>query len=173
MEEHSAPTVRATIRAGRITLNAWTPWLITGGPARVHLDRALRAGIALADLTMLAPGEIGVEWVPEEAGTREAERVLLRWAAGIGHTRVWLPDRVEDLKPVPPEGRARVTCPTCASRFRDSGRRFWEGVRESGWFPGGCPGCGGSLPEWTVAPAPTPAPTAQQTLTTGSPAPPT
>lgn len=32
----------AAIRSGRITLNAWMPWLVTGGPARVHLDRAVR-----------------------------------------------------------------------------------------------------------------------------------
>lgn len=151
MEDRPEPIVRATIRGGRITLNGWTPWLITGGPSRVHLDRAVRAGVVFADLTPLAPGELGIEWVPEEAATPEAERALLRWAAVVGHARVWLPDRVEDLAPVAPAGRARVTCPTCTSRFRDSGRRFWEGIRETGWFPGGCPVCGGSLPEWSVS----------------------
>jgi len=44
-----------------------------------------------------------------------------------------------------------VRCPTCTSVWADDSARFWTVVRESGHFPGFCPACGGSLPEWRLA----------------------
>ena len=43
-----------------------------------------------------------------------------------------------------------LECPTCGARWEDGCDSFWEGVRADGWFPGRCPACGGSLPEWWV-----------------------
>ncbi|MGI8729439.1 MAG: hypothetical protein ACR2LK_05530, partial [Solirubrobacteraceae bacterium] len=47
--------------------------------------------------------------------------------------------------------RVVVTCPTCTLRWEDQGPDFWGVVRDNGWFPGSCPACGGSLPEWIAA----------------------
>ena len=56
-----------------------------------------------------------------------------------------------ELEPPPPVGTASVRCPTCTSVWADDSARFWTVVRESGHFPGFCPACGGSLPEWRLA----------------------
>jgi len=77
--------------------------------------------------------------------------VLADWAALVGYRRLWLPDSVVELEPPPPVGTATVRCPTCTSVWADDSARFWTVVRESGHFPGFCPACGGSLPEWRLA----------------------
>lgn len=103
-------------------------------------------GAAIADLTRLGPGEILVEWINGE----DAD-ALLEWAQLVGHTRVWLPDRLVDLElTLVPEGRAEVECPTCGAHWSEGEPRFWANVRRWGYFPSFCLGCGGSLPEWSV-----------------------
>jgi hypothetical protein len=48
-----APFCRATLRGGRITLNAWEPGLVSGGPSRALLAELAEAGAVLADLTVI------------------------------------------------------------------------------------------------------------------------
>jgi hypothetical protein len=146
------PTCRATIRDGSITLNSWNPFLIRGGPIAGMLDGLADRGVVLADLHVLEDGsvrELIVDYVPAGSGSEESDEALIRWAVTVGYRRVWLPDRVvEQPDALPPVGEARVTCPTCGTRWRDTEPEFWELVRSSGCFPASCPACGGSLPEW-------------------------
>ena len=141
------PFVRATIAGGELTLNPPLHGTITGGPASMTLAR-LR-GVVLVDLRPAGDGEL-VAAVPPNAPPlhRAARRVLAAWAALVGYRRLWLADRVLELEPPPPIGTAAVRCPTCASQWADGAPGFWAMVRANGHFPGYCPACGGSLPEW-------------------------
>ena len=141
------PTCRATIRDGLVTLNRWTPGAVrprsrAGGLPHDH-RRARRP-----------PGR-----------GRRADRHA-RPAHAVGRRRRGrdpalgadrrLPPR---LAPAPRRRRStrwrrsaspRVDCPACGARWEDGSDSFWERVRADGWFPGRCPACGGSLPEWSV-----------------------
>jgi hypothetical protein len=144
--------LRATIADGRITLNPPLGGLILGGPASMTLARL--EGVAIVDLRKVGEDDDElVATVPPNAPPlgAAARRVLADWAALVGYGRLWLPDRVVDLEPPPPVGRASVRCPTCTSVWTDSSEAFWSRVRASGHFPGFCPACGGSLPEWRPA----------------------
>ena len=141
-----APTCRATIRDGLITLNPWHPALLGEGPAAAGF-RTLEA--ALADLR-LDEDELIVEPVPRAPWDEDAEEAILRWAPTVGYTRVWLPSRVVDFEAPAPLGRAIVDCPSCGAQWEDGSPNFWARVRANGWFPARCPACGGSLPEWST-----------------------
>ena len=144
--------LRATIADGEITLNPPLSGTITGGPASMTFARL--QGVAIVDLRFAgADGDEVVATVPPNAPRlpRAARRVLAAWAALVGYRRLWLPDSVVELEPPPPVGTASVRCPTCTSVRADDSARFWTVVRESGHFPGFCPACGGSLPEWRLA----------------------
>jgi hypothetical protein len=144
------PACRAAIRGTTVTLNRWSPGLAAGGPLKAGMGHV---EVALVDLhrdgrELIVEPVRGVPW------HEPAEEALLRWAARVGHRRVWLPARVVDLAEVLPDlGWASVTCPTCGALWEDGTVDFWEAVRRDGRFPGGCLACGGSLPEWDVAPA--------------------
>jgi hypothetical protein len=145
-----APTCRATIRDGRVTLNRWRPGLAGAGPEPAAL-RTVTA--ALADLRMSPDRELIVTPVARAPWTEAAEDAILRWAPTAGHRRVWLPNRVVDLdEALAAIGTAAVDCPTCSAHWEDGAVAFWGRVREDGWFPGTCLACGGSLPEWAVVP---------------------
>jgi hypothetical protein len=141
--------LRATIAGGEITLNPPLRGTITGGPASMTFARL--EGVAFVDLRHTgADDDELVATLPPNAPplTRGARRVLADWAALVGYERLWLPDEVLDLDPPPPVGRAIVRCPTCTSEWADESPAFWARVRASGHFPGYCPACSGSLPEW-------------------------
>jgi hypothetical protein len=145
------PACRATIRGTTVTLNRWSPGMAARGPLKAGL-RGVDA--ALADLHRDG-GELIVVPVRGVPWHERAEEALLRWAERVGHRRVWLPARVVDLGDgLPDLGWASVTCPACGAFWEDGTGDFWEAVRRDGWFPGHCLACGGSLPEWEVAPAP-------------------
>jgi len=143
--------LRATIADGEITLNPPLSGTITGGPASMTFAR-LR-GVAIVDLRFTGEHDREVvATVPPNAPRlpRAARRVVGDWAALVGYRRLWLPDSVVELEPPPPVGTASVRCPTCTSVWADDSARFWTVVRENGHFPGYCPACGGSLPEWRL-----------------------
>jgi hypothetical protein len=147
--------LRATIAHGELTLNPPLGGTIRGGPASMTFARL--DGVVLVDLRYAGEDddELVVTTPPNAPAIgRAARRVLTDWAALVGYRRVWLPDAVVDLEPPPPVGTATVRCPTCTSVWSDDSEGFWATVRENGHFPGYCPACGGSLPEWKpVAPA--------------------
>jgi hypothetical protein len=143
------PFLRATIAGGELTLNPLLNGTIRGGPASMTLAR-LR-GVVLVDLRPVGDecDEL-VAIVPPNAPPldRAARRLLAEWAALVGYRRLWLADRVVELEPPPPIGTAAVRCPTCSSEWADGSAGFWAMVRANCHFPGYCPACGGSLPEW-------------------------
>ena len=150
------PWARAVVRDGRITLNGWSPSLMTRGPARAVLLRSLPEGVVIADLTSdVRPDgreELIVRWVPDGRASDAARATVVGWAAVVGYRRVWLPDDVVDLGDAPSDaGRVATACPTCGAAWDDESPEFWLLVRSQGHFPGGCPICNGSLPEWTAA----------------------
>jgi len=144
--------LRATIAGGELTLNPPLAGTITGGPAAMTLARL--DGVVLVDLRHAGEDdEELVATVPPNAPamTGAARRLLTDWAALVGYRRLWLADRVVELEPPPPIGTATVRCPTCTSVWADDSEGFWAMVRRNGHFPGYCPACGGSLPEWRPA----------------------
>jgi hypothetical protein len=148
------PALRATIAGGRITLNPHLAGTILGGPAAMTFERL--EGVVLVDLAYAgADDDELVAIVPPNAPRvgRAARRALAEWAALVGHRRLWLPDRVLELEPPPPVGTVAARCPTCTSVWADDSPRFWATVRENGHFPGYCPACCASLPEWRPVPA--------------------
>jgi hypothetical protein len=77
---------------------------------------------------------------------------VLGWGELVGYRRVWLPEEVVDFGDGrSSEGCAVTTCPTCGSTWDDESHEFWLMVRGQGYFPGHCPICNGSLPEWEPA----------------------
>lgn len=156
------PTCRATVRGDSVTLNRWVPAMTARGPERAGLRR-VRA--ALADLhkdgdELIVVPVRGVPW------TDRAGRALVAWARLVGYRRVWLPGEVVTFDDEPAAiGPVAVRCPGCGAAWEDEGVTFWEHVRATGWFPGHCLACGGSLPEWTPVPARHPR-TARQRLAT-------
>jgi hypothetical protein len=155
------PTCRAAIRDGRVTLNRWSPRLFGPGPEPAGF-RTLQA--ALADLRV-EDDELIVTPVPRAPWSAAAEEAILRWAPTAGYRRIWLPDRVVTVQGPATLGHASVDCPSCGARWEDNSAPFWDRVLADGWFPGRCPACGGSLPEWSVTssaegvPCPRPTPT--------------
>ena len=147
------PWCRATLAAGAVTLNPWSPALIRGGPAAMSLERLAERGVALADLFAEGdPGdeELFVRYVAR-LRTDESDATLLDWARTVGYLRVWFPDRVVDLDPCEARrGLAETTCTTCGLEWRDDTDAFWNCVLTGGAFPGSCLACGASLPEWRV-----------------------
>ena len=148
----STPWARAVVRDGRVTLTAWTHSLMSGGPVRALLQ-GLSTGVAIADLTS-EPSDDGrdelvVRWIPAGRTSEQAAAALLRWAERVGYRRVWLPDAVVDFSDaLPTGGRVESRCATCGACWDDESPEFWTMVRKQGCFPGHCPICNGSLPEW-------------------------
>src|SRR3954447_23316403 len=85
--------LRATIAAGRITLNPPLRGTITGGPASMTLARL--EGVVLVDLRHSgADGDELVATVPTNAPpiTTAARRTLADWAAVVGYPRLRVAD---------------------------------------------------------------------------------
>lgn len=151
------PDFRAVVRRGTVRLVEWFPYLADGGPLGNLLRLRARAGVAVADLTVLRDDEgLADELVVTfHAGDTPAARVtLLGWAAAIGYRRAWLPGEVVDLEPCG-GGPARTRCEACRMEWVDDAPGFWLAARHSGRFPTQCPLCGHDLPQWGHWPATT------------------
>ena len=146
------PDFRATIRReGTLRLTNWMPWLVAGGPLYTLLEARGRAGVAIADLTVIRDDNlVAVEVIVEfRCGGLDEHRVALRdWAAHVGYHRVWFDGEIVDLDPSP-GGAAQTRCTGCRARLADDGPSFWGFVRRHGAFPTACMLCGSDLPQWT------------------------
>jgi hypothetical protein len=155
-DQRQQPRFRAVIVRGRLLVRGWADWMARGG-ALGNMFRGLeRRGVVVADLILLGDQEeeIVVRFLAAGPKQAEAEEILIKWAGHLGYRRLWLPDRVVDIRDgaiVP--GTASVRCPTCRSDWSDSNPEFWIEVRDGGTFPTSCPLCGGELPQWAVKPA--------------------
>ena len=146
------PDFRATVpRSGAVRLVHWGPWLQSTGPAYTRMDARDRAGVGIADLTVVRDDEGTASEVIVEfhSGGGDMHRAaLIDWADTLGYTRVWFDGELVDLEPTA-GGRVTTRCSGCGQKFVD-GRsgRFWHHVRHSGAFPTGCSLCGSDLPQW-------------------------
>jgi hypothetical protein len=145
------PDYRLCVRRGTVRAIDWTPWLAAGGPMAMLLAARGRAGVAIADLTVVRDGDIVIEAIVRflTGDGADARAAIAGWARDVGYRRLWLPDDLLEL-PGPAEGTAETRCSGCAARFADEAPGFWASVRASGRFPAMCPLCGGDLPQWRV-----------------------
>jgi hypothetical protein len=152
-EDSDRPDFRATVqRSGSVRLVPWAPWLRSTGPVYTLIAARERAGIAIADLTVVRDDEgVASEVIVEfhSGGSDMHRAALCDWACAVGYRRVWFGDEVVDLEPAP-GGMVTTRCTGCGQRFVD-GRsgHFWHTVRCSGYFPPVCSLCGADLPQWT------------------------
>ena len=146
-----SPDFRLTIHRRKVLAIDWHPWLVSGGPMTTMLRERGRAGVAIADVTVVHEDEVVAEAIVRFlAGDRPAARgAIAAWAGNVGYQRVWLPGEVVEL-PGPSEAPAETRCNGCGARLCDDGPEFWEHVRAVGRFPAGCPLCGADLPQWRV-----------------------
>jgi hypothetical protein len=151
--EHDEPDFRVTVqRSGAVRLVPWAPWLRSTGPAYTLMAARDRAGIAVADLTVVRDGEgIAREVIVEfhSGGSDTHRAALCHWACAVGYGRVWFDGEVVDLEPTA-GGAVTTCCSGCGQRFVDGrSAHFWHTVRCSGLFPPACSLCGSDLPQWT------------------------
>jgi hypothetical protein len=152
-ENPDCPDFRATVqRSGAVRLVPWAPWLRSTGPAYTLMGARDRAGVAIADLTVVRDDEgIAREVIVEfhSGGSDMHRAALCDWACAVGYGRVWFDGEVVDLDPTA-GGPVTTCCTGCGQRFVD-GRSgdFWHTVRRSGLFPLACSLCGADLPQWT------------------------
>jgi hypothetical protein len=149
------PDFRLTVRGRSILAIDWHPWLVTSGPMVTMLHARGRAGVAIADLTIVHEDELVAEAIVRFlAGDRpRARTAIAHWAGEVGYRRLWFPGEVVEL-PGPDEAPAETRCGGCGARLSDGGPEFWEHVRAVGRFPAGCPLCGADLPQWRVCQIP-------------------
>jgi hypothetical protein len=147
------PDFRAIVqRSGAVRLVHWGPWLQSTGPAYTLMAARDRAGVAIADLTVVRDDEgLASEVIAEfhSGGSDMHRAALISWAHTIGYTRVWFDGELVDLEPSA-GGPVTTRCSGCGQEFVDGqSRKFWHHVRHSGAFPSGCSLCGSDLPQWT------------------------
>lgn len=150
--DREPPDFRATVRHdGTVRLVDWGPWLAAGGPLHTLLHARGRAGVGIADLTVVRDDdEIAVELIVDFrcGGSPEHLEALRAWAGRVGYRRVWFDGEIADFDPAP-GGAAQTRCTGCRARLIDSDVSFWDFVRHRGAFPTACVLCGSDLPQWT------------------------
>lgn len=153
--------LRATTRANSLTIVPAQLPDIHGGPAGCLARAAIPANVSIADLNVGVADEEDEERDEDEpeAGVVEvdffandvpaARRVIKRWAATTGYSRVWFSDEVAELEPPSnADGEYGTTCSCCGLVIRDSGPKLMGFVREAGHFPMTCFVCGTFVPQW-------------------------
>jgi hypothetical protein len=145
------PDLRLTIRRGAVLAVDWHHALVRTGPLTTMLRERERAGVGIADATVIREGGLAAEAVVAfvAGDTPPARAAIVRWAGDVGYRRLWLPGDVVELRG-PQEAPAETRCSGCAVRLHDAAPEFWRHVRALGRFPSACPVCGGDLPQWRV-----------------------
>ena len=152
-EPAGEPDFRATVqRSGAVRLVYWHGWLGRTGPVYTLIAARGRAGIGIADLTVVRDKDgLAIEVIVEFlAGGNERHRsALTSWAAAAGYTRAWFDDEVVELTSSA-GGLVQTRCSGCGGRFVDGrSEHFWHNVRRSGMFPSACGMCGSDMAQWT------------------------
>jgi hypothetical protein len=172
--DQDQPDFRATVRRdGTLRLVHCTSWLVTSGPLNTLLDARGRAGVGIADLTVLRDEDhVAIEVIVDFrcGGEPKHREALCDWAGRVGYRRVWFDGQVVELDPLP-GGAAQTRCTGCRARLVDAGPSFWQYVRHHGAFPTACVLCGSDVPQWTpVGQMPADPPEPQPTQPVGRPA---
>lgn len=116
-------------------------------------DASLPAGVSLASLEIhpgphdARGGEVLVHF-KFGSDTPAARERIVRWAASVGHDRLWFADTLVALRELPAPAACVARCECCATTFREDGASFLEQVRSAGGFPRVCPVCSAPLPVW-------------------------
>jgi hypothetical protein len=152
-EPGAEPDFRATVqRSGALRLVYWHEWLGRTGPVYTLIAARGRAGIGIADLTVVRDKDgLAVEVIVEflAGGNERHRRALTSWASAAGYTRAWFDDEVVELTSSA-GGLVQTRCSGCGGRFVDGrSEHFWHNVRQSGMFPSACGMCGSDMPQWT------------------------
>ncbi|MFX8696334.1 hypothetical protein ABTM58_19810, partial [Acinetobacter baumannii] len=88
------PDFRVTIRRdGVVRLANWMPWLTTNGPVYTMLHARGRAGVTIADLSVIHGEDGEAEEVIVDVlceGLAWHREALLEWASFTGYRRIWL-----------------------------------------------------------------------------------
>ena len=125
-------------RSGAVRLVYWHEWLGRTGPVYTLIAARGRAGIGIADLTVIRDEDgLAIEVIVEflAGGTERHRSALTGWAAAAGYTRAWFDDEVVELTPSA-GGLVQTRCSGCGGRFVDGrSEHFWHNVRRSGMFP--------------------------------------
>ena len=154
-EPGETPDYRVTVqRSGLIRAVTWAPWFASSGPLYTLLAARERAGVAIADVTVVRDddGRSAELIVDFQCGGAARHRDGLReWAAAVGYRRIWFDREVIELEPTP-GGFARTRCSGCGVALIDGKAGFWAYTRRSGAFPTSCALCGCDLPQWVPAP---------------------
>src|SRR4051794_35224778 len=102
---------RLTVRRGVVLAIDWYPWLTTSGPLMTLLHARGRAGVAVADVTVLRERDVATEAVVRflTGDAPRARDAIAQWAGDVGYRRVWLHDEPVEL-PGPGEGEADTRC---------------------------------------------------------------
>src|SRR3954471_5456308 len=91
--EPESPDFRASVRRdSSVRLVDWGPWLAAGGPLYTLLEGRARAGVAIADLTVIRDEQqVAIEVIVDFRGRAEPVHrdALCAWAARVGYRRVW------------------------------------------------------------------------------------
>lgn len=148
----SDPDFRATVqRSGVVRIVYWGGWLSSSGPIFTLIESRRRAGVGIADLTVVRDddglaAEVIVDFLC--GGGADHREALCKWAATAGYSRAWLDGQIVDLTPSP-GGLVATRCTGCGQRFVDGRNgQFWDQVRRAGVFPASCSMCGSDLPQW-------------------------
>jgi hypothetical protein len=148
-----APTFRATVNHGVLTIVSWRPNLLGRGESAVVTEQRGRHGISFADLTVLDSGpggrELFVDFLEKRMATEGAKELIAAWAANTEHRRVWFGDELRQLHDDACEsGQLYTTCSTCGTEWIASGSDLRDEAREHGYFDPLCNVCAGLLPQW-------------------------
>lgn len=151
------PDFRITVRRdGIVRAVTWAPQLAGGGPINTLLRERARAGVAIADLTIIRDElDVASEAVLSFLCPAPLRQwmALRSWAARVGYKRLWMGKAIIDLEPVP-GGSVQTRCSGCRAKLVESDMSFWSFVRHNGAFPTVCVLCGSDLPQWTPVSTP-------------------
>src|SRR3954463_2184848 len=88
------PDFRLTVRRGSVLAIDWHPWLTTGGPMMTMLHARGRAGVAIADVSVLRENDVATEAIVQflAGDTAPAREAIVAWASDCGYRRMWLHD---------------------------------------------------------------------------------
>jgi hypothetical protein len=147
------PDFRAVVqRSGVVPAVYWHDGMHTTGPVYTLIAGRERAGVAIADLSVVrADDGAAIEVIVELhcGGDDHHKAALVSWASMVGYRRIWFDREVVELNPAA-DGLVETRCSGCGGRFIDGrSQDFWQHVRCVGLFPTMCALCGSDLPQWT------------------------